>query len=556
MRPVFLICVLFVLISLKVNAQLSPGELSEPHKMLEGLANCTQCHTAGQQIQAKNCLACHTFLNDRISAGEGLHAGREFENCVECHSEHHGRKFKMVHFKEGVDNFDHSRTGYDLKDAHTELKCRDCHNSLNNPNAELLMSRKKKPEKTFLGLSQDCASCHDDTHQGELGTACQDCHNEKNWKPATGFDHAKTKFKLTGQHQSLDCLQCHFNTGEPAREAKSLSFKVASFMQCSSCHKDVHQGKFGSACTDCHNTQSFTRLNRGVSFDHSKTRFPLEGKHSKLECRVCHKSGAFTGAIAFQTCMSCHKDQHNGQFTEHASKGDCASCHTVNGFQPSTFTLVDHGKSSFPLEGAHRAIPCFACHIEQKPRILRSDQQLKMNRFTIKVEDCSSCHRDPHIGETNSFMASEKGCASCHSVESWQDIEFDHSRTNFVLEGKHQDVSCSSCHKPMTEKNLRIVRFTSTKPICSSCHEDVHDRQFDQKTLINSSLTSFTDCARCHSPNSWQPELFDHTRDAAFSLDGAHKKLQCRSCHKLTGSTDTNVLRFKPLDKTCSSCHG
>jgi len=548
--------VLLLFFSHEAMAQLSPGDLSSPHKMLEGMGNCTQCHTAGKRIQAKNCLSCHTFLNDRIRDGKGLHAGKKFENCVNCHSEHHGRKFNMVHWKEGMENFDHSRTGYELKDAHTELGCRDCHNTLNNPNAVLLMTKKKKPEKTFLGLSQSCASCHDDTHKGELGTTCQDCHNEKAWKPATGFDHAKTKFMLSGKHQSLECLQCHSNTGEKAREEKSLSFKVAHFAQCNSCHKDVHLGKFGSACADCHNTQDFTRLNRGVSFNHSKTRFPLEGKHLKLECRTCHKSGASKRGVAFQTCMSCHKDQHNGQFTDHASKGDCASCHTVNGFQPSTFTLADHSKSSFPLEGAHRAIPCFACHVEQKPRILRSSQQLKMNRFTIKVENCSSCHRDPHLGETKPFVATNESCTSCHNSESWKEIQFDHSKTGFVIEGEHQRVECSACHTPTTEQNLPVIRFTSTENICSSCHEDVHNKQFEQKTLIDGSLALITDCARCHSPTSWQPELFDHTRDAAFSLDGAHEKLECSSCHKPTGNADTSVLRFKPLDKTCKSCHG
>ena len=88
-------------------AQLSPGDLARPHAQLEGLKNCTKCHETGEQITGKNCLSCHTLLSERIDAGKGLHAGPDHKDCVRCHSDHHGREFEIVFWKEGPYNFDH-----------------------------------------------------------------------------------------------------------------------------------------------------------------------------------------------------------------------------------------------------------------------------------------------------------------------------------------------------------------------------------------------------------------------------------------------------------------
>ena len=42
--------------------------------------------------------------------------------------------------------------------------------------------------------------------------------------------------------------------------------------------------------------------------------------------------------------------------------GRCEDCHTVDGFQPSTFSLARHQSSAFPLKGAHAAMACEDCH--------------------------------------------------------------------------------------------------------------------------------------------------------------------------------------------------
>ena len=80
-------------ISFRLSAQLSPGDLSNPHSNLEGISNCTQCHVLGNKQTNEKCLACHTEINERISSKKGYHSSSEVKGkqCFSCHSEHNGK---------------------------------------------------------------------------------------------------------------------------------------------------------------------------------------------------------------------------------------------------------------------------------------------------------------------------------------------------------------------------------------------------------------------------------------------------------------------------------
>ena len=106
---------LLVLCSGAAWAQLSPGKLTKAHSKLEGLANCTQCHTIGAKISEQKCLDCHKELKGRISSKKGYHVSSAVKGkeCITCHSEHHGLNFDMVRFDKKT--FDHKLTCYELK---------------------------------------------------------------------------------------------------------------------------------------------------------------------------------------------------------------------------------------------------------------------------------------------------------------------------------------------------------------------------------------------------------------------------------------------------------
>ena len=59
-------------------------------------------------------------------------------------------------------------------------------------------------------------------------------------------------------------------------------------------------------------------------------------------------------------CLDCHSDAHRGQLSGRPDGGDCASCHRVEGFAPSGFTVADHAATSFPLLGSHEKVACAA----------------------------------------------------------------------------------------------------------------------------------------------------------------------------------------------------
>jgi hypothetical protein len=60
-------------------------------------------------------------------------------------------------------------------------------------------------------------------------------------------------------------------------------------------------------------------------FDHNTTRFPLTGKHAKVECASCHTATIENNP---RECIACHKkdEPHKGR------RPDCAQCHTTNRF--------------------------------------------------------------------------------------------------------------------------------------------------------------------------------------------------------------------------------
>ena len=521
-----------------LQAQLSPGALHLSHSQLEGVANCTKCHETGRQLSAKKCLACHTLLFKRISAGEGAHANEQFKQCENCHIEHQGRNFDLIHWNEGKQNFDHRLSGYPLEGAHKQLKCEQCHRSENIRDQTSLLRKNKNLNRTFLGLTQSCLTCHKDRHKGQLSTLCQTCHGFSEWKPAQNFNHTNTSFPLLGRHKTVPCSGCH-----PQKEDLGIQYKNLSFKGCADCHPDIHDGRLGGQCNRCHTPEGW-RGNLSGSFNHDNTKYPLRGKHERVACTSCHTKGRSLKNVRYAYCRDCHDDYHRGQFASREQKGTCEECHTVKGFSPSLFTVAAHQKTTYPLDGAHLAVPCIACHKKSGTGM----------QFRLLSYDCLSCHPDPHGGEVDTYLdqfspsTNKSGCQYCHNTKGWGTILFDHSKTGFVLLSAHQSVHCISCH---TKNNRGVIRISGLNSRCNTCHTDIHNGQFaDAENLVN------TECQRCHQPDDWHKPVFDHNKDSAFPLKGRHAELLCRECHKTENKNGRIFVRYKPLAVTCLSCHG
>ena len=628
---VWVVVVLHLLFSIPSPAQISPGPLSKAHASLGGPTQCTECHGLGVGAPKLKCLECHTDIREHIATNRGFHAQVVVKNstgkaCISCHSEHNGVDFSLIHWEPSFQAFDHNKTGYALEGGHARLSCKQCHTAEHIPAPERHNIIVKDLNRTFLGLTRDCLSCHVDEHVSQLSKDCTSCHTLTDWKSVPKFNHAKAKYALTGAHERVACQKCHVRVEGPRPYVK---YRGLPFSNCTSCHTDPHKGAFPATCQSCHNTVAWKQVRMAGKFDHTKTSFPLLGKHGEVACEKCHFQGDFKKPVAHSKCADCHTpDPHRGQFSQRPKGGECAECHDVNGWKPSLFTvamhattkyalagkhavvacakchlpkgvdtvfkiaqtscaschvdahqgqfagpphknrcedchtvqtfhsvritLVDHEKTRFPLRGAHAATPCIECH---KPDSAIFPPGPVKYRFDDRT--CTACHADPHKGQFAERMAKRRadgstlGCESCHTVATWKELNgFDHSTTSFQLLGAHRAVACSGCHfSANLGTTLREANFKAAPHECKACHEDAHGGQFSKGKGIS-------DCAKCHNNLKWRPSLFDHEKDATFSLRGAHQQVPCAQCHKLLRNIEgTQILFYKPTPRECAACH-
>jgi hypothetical protein len=85
---------------------------------------------------------------------------------------------------------------------------------------------------------------------------------------------------------------------------------------------------------------------------------------------------------------------------------------------------------------------------------------------------------------------------------------------------------------------------------CADCHADIHRGQF--------AVEGRTDCSRCHASGpDFKRIVFDHERGARFALGEAHRDVACAACHPTEESSrGEKSVRYKPLPRECSDCHG
>lgn len=506
---------------------------------------CSDCHTqkAKQNVLTKNqsfrftglrkdCLSCHQDYHV-FKGFKNKHFGN-LNNCQSCHDE---SKWSITK------NFSHNQhTRYNIDGEHLKLNCLECHVKKDKSN-RILASQYKWPH-----LTQDtCLTCHKSPHRNQfspalLKKACTDCHVTSGWydmKDGKKFDHSKTRFPITGAHASISCTDCHGPQGKQTFKFKSVDLKF-----CIDCHQNIHKNQFSksintNSCSTCHTTQNFKER---LKFDHSSTRYPLEGAHSQLKCSECHvpsktqvllttpniKSGPGKTKqsqnfilsqfqfphVSKTDCLSCHTDYHQKQLGT-----SCLDCHNVETWKKVRF---NHNKQSdFPLRYKHETVKCIECHKPiQGAKVSLKNESRRVIRYKPLDPACVTCHKDTHRGEFGNK------CQECHNEKGWRVTKDFHK--NFTLTGVHFSLECAECHK----ENRKL---SGTSQMCITCHakDDVHNG-------------SLPECQDCHRQQFWEVTGFKHSL-TQFPLRGAHRTLDCMECHR-NGT-------YKGLNPTCASCH-
>lgn len=390
-------------------------------------------------------------------------------------------------------------------------------------------------------VSKLCLDCHKDLgaelaasrglHGRQYkGKACEECHVEHlgrgsklvRWPGGAmeRLDHDLTGWALEGGHTRPACLDCH-KKRSPRQKPVFLGTSTA----CASCHKDPHQGKFGTTCQKCHGVADWKGFDR-KAFDHALARFPLTGKHTSVACEKCH-----TGAppkwkpLPFATCESCHADPHAGSF----KPKPCTACHDTRGWEVAD-DKIRRSHPGLSLAAGHARVKCEKCHDRGN------------DKPPSKGKACASCHRPVHVARFG------KRCERCHASIRWVGLpestgRDNHDKTRYPLAGKHRTVACADCHPRAKPQAARYRNLSFGK--CATCHADPHAGEFQARAS--------GECAQCHTIAGFVPTTFGVTAHAttSFALDGKHLATPCGGCH--TGARPRKDLRVGR--SACADCH-
>lgn len=319
---------------------------------------------------------------------------------------------------------------------------------------------------------------------------------------------------------------------------------------------------------------------------------PLSTHHGEWDavsgCIECHDN-RLGGDVIQTKCLTCHPDirarvqEARGY---HKEKTECSLCHNEHQgknayiFAPEenwidgyTYGLKDKPKQTMPafnhdqdtgwdLVGAHRKVECFDCH-DQKRRHWKTGTETATTSYLFdKTPSCINCHQDVYKHEARPNQWTQ--CTDCHSagLENWKALakrmRFNHDKTDYPLEGKHEGVACYLCHQP----DAKLREVTRFQPLdfnrCGDCHYDVHEGEFG------------SDCETCHSVfRDWHNvqlkgkksgqkgkagEGLDHSK-TRFPLNGYHEAVACEYCHYNQDGSFDYKAGPTAFDE-CSDCHG
>jgi hypothetical protein len=410
---------------------------------------CAACHTApwSSATLSDRCLACHSSVANELTGNQGLHARLRGQaasfDCRGCHTEHRGATATLTEIQ--ADAFPHSATGYELTGHQTAaggkpVACGDCHTT----------SITQFDVATCTDCHRQLDAAYMTAHVADFGHACLGCHDGVDRYSRKRFDHNILPFPLEGKHAEVACNKCHAG-------ATTVAGLQSTKSACVDCHQkdDTHKGQFGTDCAGCHNTNAWP----DAQFDHSKTVFPLTGKHEGVKCQDCHQNGVFKDTS--QNCVGCHQkdDAHKGQFGT-----DCAGCHNTNAWPEAQF---DHSKTAFPLTGKHEGVNCQDCH--------------QNGVFKGTQADCVACHADPAFHKD----AFGTRCADCHTTAGWQPATFNLRHTFPIDHGERGASTCRTCHPNS------VKAYT-----CYGCHE--HTQAETIARHAEEVRGDISDCVKCH----------------------------------------------------------
>ncbi|SDH14000.1 MULTISPECIES: cytochrome c3 family protein [unclassified Duganella] len=381
--------------ALGLDAQWNPGTLSASHQPF-GL-DCKSCHSKPfQQVQDKDCLACHKGIGnhvaDKVASMPALHETR----CATCHRDHQGA--------EGLVSQNRRYIG---------AGCASCHGDLESklPGTQVANVKdfaKAHPqfrvqvaasETTFVRLRQSSVPITQantlkfphDIHVAAGGIAgpngktrleCASCH-----RPNAGNDG----FERVSMQR--DCQSCHTLAFEPALSQRQVPH--GSVPEVLSTLREFYSYVGGSKValdTPPAGGKVFT-VRPGMQ-DHPASSFVRGPGDARARA-----AAAATELFEKTSCIVCHSVNRVAGPGKAGTPGADLPQWQIAPLAPQHAWMP---KATFN-HAAHRQAPCADCHLAGK-----SDKASDVLMPTIK--ECRDCHAgtEPVVGKVKS------DCAMCH----------------------------------------------------------------------------------------------------------------------------------------------
>jgi len=334
----------------------------------------------------------------------------------------------------------------------------------------------------------------------------------------------------------LACVLCWSQVGcGSGRDMSDAHGSLRAPSDCVRCHQDS-KGRTPTSpakCLECHaeigSRRAAHRGLHGLDIDRS----PRSGSQVR-RAGLCPDVAKEPPDFA-QLCGNCHHE-HAG--TVLVTWGSLEGCDP-----PEKFRERHAEGTGFALHGKHATTDCGKCHKELLPSGQRT--------FLTAPTDCQGCHAP--ISSHGPLR--DNRCQRCHTDADWkQRLPFDHRKeTKYPLEGQHQKVDCSGCHKDL-KFGMSVEQYAD----CSPCHEKKNPHGVRFKGQLQ--------CSFCHTPDEWEKSVFEHGKRTRFPLTGGHAAptfKACRGCHRGKDKSDFEDLRGLVTGKApatfssvnCVGCH-
>lgn len=237
--------------------------------------------------------------------------------------------------------------------------------------------------------------------------------------------------KLIDVHAELatDCFACHTpfigSTSEKCtvcHKVEEIGKKTTDGLLIAMENKNVafHQKLIEENCVSCHSDHEGVKAFRPISrFSHN-----LLDPALQKQCDTCHSSP--------------------GDALHLKVKGNCAQCHTLEGWIPAIFEHEEYFRS-------------------------------------VGNRECTGCHQKP---DDRLHKKLDIACGICHSLDKWKPASIDHEKY-FRFDKDHQ-TECVTCHV-----NNDYAHYT-----CYGCHE--HSRSGIRKKHVKEGIKDYEKCVECH----------------------------------------------------------